>query len=94
MSVVFIGNGLAVPAGQAAAIESSPRDYSGMASGVAATTAFMGGIVGITWTAIYLAEEPVLGQFHLVFIIFAAAALAAILIATRVAPWPAKERGD
>jgi len=94
MSIVFMGNGLAIPAGQAAAIESSPRDYSGMAAGVAATTAFMGGIVGITWTAIYLGEEPALRQFHLVFVIFTAAALTAILIATRVAPWPAAERDD
>ena len=92
MSVVFIGNGIAVPAGQAAAIESSPRNYSGMAAGVAATTAFMGGIVGITWTAIYLGESPILSQFRLVFVIFSVAALIAILIATRVAPWPALER--
>ena len=94
MSIVFAGNGLAVPAGQAAAIESSPRDYSGMAAGVAATTAFMGGIVGITWTAIYLGEDPVLSQFRLVFVVFATAALIAILIATRVAPWPALERNE
>jgi MFS family permease len=94
MSIVFIGNGLSIPAGQAAAIESSPRDFSGMAAGVAATTAFLGGIVGITWTAIYLGENPMLSQFRLVFIIFAASAVAAILIATRVAPWPAAERDD
>ncbi len=92
MAVVFIGNGLAIPAGQAAAIESSPRDFSGMAAGVAATTAFMGGIVGITWTSIYLGEDPALSQFRLVFAIFATSALIAILIATRVAPWPAEER--
>lgn len=94
MAVVFIGNGLALPAGQTAAIESSPRDYSGMAAGVAATTAFMGGIVGITWTAIYLGEDPALNQFQLVFTVFAIGALIAILIATRVAPWPASERDD
>ncbi len=94
MAVVFAGNGLAIPAGQAAAIESSPRDYSGMAAGVAATTAFMGGIVGITWTSIYLGEEPVLSQFRLIFAIFATGALIAILIATRVSPWPADEREE
>ncbi len=94
MAVVFTGNGLAIPAGQTAAIESSPRDYSGMAAGVAATTAFMGGIIGITWTAIYLGENPLLDQFQLVFTVFAAGAFIAILVATRVAPWPATERGD
>lgn len=94
MGLVFTGNGLALPAGQTAAIESSPRDYSGMAAGVAATTAFMGGIVGITWTAIYLGENPALDQFQLVFSVFAIGAFIAILIATRVAPWPAAERGD
>lgn len=91
MALVFLGNGLAIPAGQAAAIESAPREYSGMAAGVAATTAFMGGIVGITWTSIYLGEEPALDQFRLVFAIFATAALLSILIATRVAPWPASQ---
>ncbi|MEZ4568815.1 MAG: MFS transporter [Thermomicrobiales bacterium] len=94
MGLVFSGNGLALPAGQTAAIEASPRDFSGMAAGVAATTAFMGGIVGITWTAIYLGEEPVLDQFQVVFTVFAIGALIAIFVATRVAPWPASERDD
>jgi DHA2 family methylenomycin A resistance protein-like MFS transporter len=94
MAVVFVGSGVAMPAGQAAAIESSPRDYSGMAAGVAATTAFMGGIVGITWTSIYLGENPSLAQFRLILAVFAAGAAIAILIATRVAPWPAAERRD
>jgi MFS family permease len=94
MAVVFVGSGIAMPAGQAAAIESSPRDYSGMAAGVAATTAFMGGIVGITWTSIYLGEAPSLDQFRLILAVFAAGAALSILIATRVAPWPAAERGE
>lgn len=91
IAVLFIGNGLALPPSQAAAIESAPRKYSGMAAGVGATTAFMGGIIGITASTVYLGETPDLGQFQVVYLLFIAAAVASILIATRISPWPATQ---
>lgn len=92
MALVFSGNGLALPPSQTSAIESAPRRFSGMAAGVATTTSFMGGIVGITWSSIYLGESPSVDQFLVVFSVFAAAAVASILIATRIAHWPAAEQ--
>lgn len=94
MAVVFCGNGLALPPGQAAAIESAPRRYSGMAAGVAATTTFMGGILGITWSSIYLGETPAVGKFTVVYLAFLASALIAIAVAWRLADWPAKEADE
>ena len=64
-----------------------------MAAGVASTTSFMGGIVGITLAAVYLGEDPTLGQFQAIYVIFVVAAILSILIATRIASWPAQARG-
>ena len=89
LALVFCGNGLALPPGQTAAIESAPRRYSGMAAGVAATTTFMGGILGITWSSIYLGESPSVAKFEVVYLAFLTGALLAILIAWRLADWPA-----
>jgi MFS family permease len=94
MALVFAGNGLALPPGQAAAIESAPRRFSGMAAGVASTTTFMGGILGITWSSIYLGEDPAVGKFTVVYLAFLIAAVIAIVVAWRLADWPAMETVD
>ena len=69
--------------------------------------AFMVGMIGIqigsevipAWGTDYYSPAEGLGRavyvpIGLVFVIFATAALIAILIATRVSPWPAAERDD
>jgi hypothetical protein len=91
MAVVFCGNGLALPPGQTAAIESAPRRYSGMAAGVASTTTFMGGILGITWSSIYLGEDPGVDKFSVIYLAFLTSALIAIVVVWRLADWPATE---
>jgi MFS family permease len=89
MTVVSIGGGMAFAPVQAAAIESAPRHYSGMAAGVFATTSFMGGVLGLTGVSVYLAaEELSIDQFRVIFAVFAATAAAAIAFITRVEPWP------
>lgn len=94
MGLVFSGNGLALPPGQTAAIESAPREFSGMAAGVATTTAFLGGIMGVTWSSIYLGENPSVSNFEIVFLAFITASCLSILIASRIHPWPASEQRE
>jgi hypothetical protein len=59
-----------------------------MAAGVAATTGFLGGIVGTTVSSVYLGESPEFGQFQLLLAGFLATTLLAVAVATRVRPWP------
>lgn len=88
LTLLSLGGGLATAASQAAAVESAPREFSGMAAGVAATTGFLGGIVGTTVTSVYLGESPSFGQFQLLLAWFLGATLLAVAVATRVRPWP------
>jgi DHA2 family methylenomycin A resistance protein-like MFS transporter len=90
LTVLSLGGGLATAASQAAAVESAPREFSGMAAGVAATTGFLGGIVGTTVASVYLGESPEFGQFQVLLGGFAGATLLAVAVATRVRPWPGK----
>lgn len=88
LTILSLGGGLATAASQAAAVESAPREFSGMAAGVAATTGFLGGIVGTTISAVYLGESPEFGQFQLLLAGFCATTVLAVAVATRVRPWP------
>jgi MFS family permease len=88
LTVMSIGGGLSWAAVQSAAVEAAPRRYSGMATGVFTTSANLGGILGITWSSVYLGDEPGLRAFHLVFIVFVATALAATAVSIRIRPWP------
>ena len=93
LTVLSLGGGLATAASQAAAVESAPREFSGMAAGVAATTGFLGGIVGTTVASVYLGESPELGQFHILLGGFLISTLLAVAVATRVRPWPGATPG-
>jgi MFS family permease len=89
--IMSLGGGLSFAAVQSAAIESAPRRYSGMASGVFTTSANLGGIIGITWTAVYLGSEPDISPFPVIFAAYLVAAVFAVLISSRIRPWPAHE---
>lgn len=95
MAVLSVGGGLSFAAVQAAAIESAPKRYSGMAAGVFATTSFTGGIVGLTATSVYLAGDDLsASQFQLIFLVFAITALVSALIASRIEPWPQRDENQ
>ncbi|RIK41725.1 MAG: hypothetical protein DCC58_12060 [Chloroflexi bacterium] len=95
LAVMSIGGGLSFAAVQAAALESAPRRYSGMAAGVFATTSFTGGIVGLTAASVYLAgDELVASQFQLIFLVFAITAAISMVFAARLEPWPAQQDED
>jgi DHA2 family methylenomycin A resistance protein-like MFS transporter len=87
--VMSLGSGLSLAAVQSAAVESAPRRYSGMATGVFATTSNLGGIIGITLTSVILGDAAGLDAFHTVFVLYLATSLLGAVITTRVEPWPA-----
>lgn len=87
--VMSLGSGLSLAAVQSAAVESAPRRYSGMATGVFTTSANLGGIIGITLTSVALGDNANLDAFRTIFILYLATSLLGTLITTRVEPWPA-----
>jgi DHA2 family methylenomycin A resistance protein-like MFS transporter len=89
--IMSLGAGLSLAAVQAAAVESAPRRYSGMATGVFTTSANLGGIIGIALTSVYLGDSPGLDAFRPIFILYVVTSLLGTLITTRVEPWPASE---
>jgi DHA2 family methylenomycin A resistance protein-like MFS transporter len=89
--VMSLGSGLSSAAVQAAAVESAPRRYSGMATGVFTTTANLGGLIGITITSVALGDSPGLAAFQSIFALYILTALVGTTIATRLEPWPASE---
>ena len=89
MAITSAGLGMSYPAMQAAAIESAPRRYAGMAAGVFSTTSFVGGVVGITAVSVYLRGDHLhVSQFRLIYAAFTVAAAFSFVVALRVAPWP------
>jgi MFS transporter, DHA2 family, methylenomycin A resistance protein len=89
--VMSLGSGLSLAAVQSAAVESAPRRYSGMATGVFSTTANLGGIIGITLTSVALGDAAGLDAFRTIFILYLATSLLGALITTRVEPWPTND---
>jgi MFS family permease len=89
--IMSLGSGLSLAAVQAAAVESAPRRYSGMANGVFSTVANLGGIIGITLTSVALGDDASLDAFRTIFILYVVMSLLGTLIATRVEPWPAND---
>lgn len=86
-----LGSGLALPPAQPAAVEATARRYSGMATGVFATSANLGGIIGIALTSVYLGDNPGLDAFRAIFILYVATSLLGAMITTRLEPWPTSE---
>jgi DHA2 family methylenomycin A resistance protein-like MFS transporter len=86
--IMSLGGGLSSAAVQAAAVESAPRRYSGMASGVFSTMANLGGIIGITLTSVALGASPDQDAFRGVFLLYVVFSLFGTAIATRLEPWP------
>jgi DHA2 family methylenomycin A resistance protein-like MFS transporter len=89
--IMSLGSGLSLAAVQSAAVESAPRRYSGMATGVFSTSANLGGIIGITLTSVALGDAAGLDAFQTIFILYLATALLGALITTRVEPWPTND---
>jgi EmrB/QacA subfamily drug resistance transporter len=89
--VMSLGSGLSLAAVQSAAVESAPRRYSGMATGVFSTTSNLGGIIGITLTSVILGDAANLDAFHTIFVLYLATSVLGTLITTRVEPWPAND---
>jgi DHA2 family methylenomycin A resistance protein-like MFS transporter len=92
--IMSLGSGLSSAVAQAAAVESAPRRYSGMATGVFTTSANLGGIIGIALTAAYLGDSPGLHTFRAVFVLYIITAIVGSLIATRLEPWPAHDEEE
>ena len=86
--IMSLGSGLSLAAVQSAAVESAPRRYSGMATGVFATSANLGGIIGIALTSVFLGEDPGLDAFRTAFILYVIMSLLGTIITTRVEAWP------
>ena len=89
--IMSAGGGLAWAAVQSAAIESAPRRYSGMATGVFTTSANLGGIIGITFTSVWLGPEPTVREFQFVYGAYIVSTLIGTLISTRIESWPTNE---
>lgn len=89
--VLSLGSGLSSAAVQAAAVESAPRRYSGMATGVFTTTANLGGIIGIALTSVALGDSPGMHAFRVIFVLYVVTSLLGTAIATRLEPWPTSD---
>jgi DHA2 family methylenomycin A resistance protein-like MFS transporter len=89
--IMSLGSGLSSAVAQTAAVESAPRRYSGMATGVFTTSANLGGIIGIALTSAYLGDSPGLSAFRVIFALYVATTIVGSVIATRLEPWPANE---
>lgn len=89
--IMSLGSGLSLAAVQSAAVESAPRRYSGMATGVFTTMANLGGIIGITLTSVILGDAAGLDAFQTIFTLYLATSLLGTLITTRVEPWPVSD---
>ena len=89
--VLSLGSGLSTAAVQEAAVESAPRRFSGMATGVFTTAANLGGIIGIALTSVALGDNPDLAAFQTIFTLYVITTLVGSAITTRIEPWPASE---
>jgi len=91
VALAVMGTGLGVQSApvQTAAVEAAPVAKTGSAAGVFSTSRYLGSVVGATILAIVFASDPKPGDdtaFRSLFIGLAVAALAGIVVNSRIAP--------
>ena len=82
--VVGIGVGLSAAPVQATAVNAVAVGEAGQAAGLFSTMRYLGSILGSAGLAAILSDPPLVGDFHILYLVLSVAALMAVATASRL----------